>query len=102
MGPVKNQGKCGSCWSFATTGIVEGYWQLNHQELLSFSEQQLVDCSHANSGCGGGLAYLALEYVQSNGLVLETQYPYTSGTTGTETTCTIDKGPYQIKNVMRG
>lgn len=54
--PVKLQGVCGACWSFAATGALEGAWKLfgpNHT-LESLSEQQLVDCSGKNNGCDGG------------------------------------------------
>ena len=52
--PVKDQGQCGSCWSFSATGALEGEHFIQTGKLESFSEQQLVSCSTANYGCGGG------------------------------------------------
>merc|ERR1719502_2463501 len=82
--PVKNQGSCGSCWAFSTTGSTEGAYAIKTGKLESFSEQQLVSCakSYGNQGCNGGLMDDGFKYIIAKGDVLETEYPYT-GKTGT-------------------
>jgi len=79
--PVKNQGQCGSCWAFATTGSLECRYAIAKGTLTSLSEQQLVDCStsYGNYGCNGGWWYNAYKYIEATGgLCTEAAYPYTA------------------------
>merc|ERR1711959_173218 len=80
--PVKNQGQCGSCWAFSTTGSTEGAYAIKTKKLESFSEQQLVDCagSFGNQGCNGGLMDDGFKYIQAKGDVDESTYSYTGKT----------------------
>ncbi|XP_050301637.1 uncharacterized protein LOC126739864 [Anthonomus grandis grandis] len=94
---VKDQGLCGSCWAFSTTGNIEGQYAIKHGSLLEFSEQELVDCDKVDQGCNGGLmdnAYRVIE--ELGGLESESAYPYE----GKDDTCHFSKS--KVKAQLTG
>ena len=78
---IKDQGNCGSCWAFGTIQACESAYALVHNELLSCSEQNLIDCVWGCNGCYGGQESSALQYIvniQWGALNLESEYVYTA------------------------
>jgi KDEL-tailed cysteine endopeptidase len=88
---VKDQGQCGSCWAFSSTGAIEGAWAIATGELVDLSEQELVDCAtgrpYGSHGCSGGQMEGAFKFVIENGQCSNIEYPYTSGVTKTGGSC---------------
>uniref|UniRef100_A0A7S3N3K8 Peptidase C1A papain C-terminal domain-containing protein n=1 Tax=Strombidium inclinatum TaxID=197538 RepID=A0A7S3N3K8_9SPIT len=77
VGPVKDQGQCGSCWTFTVVGAVESADSIAGWDLKNFSEQQLLDCNvEDQSGCRGGYQHLGFEYVIDHQLKTTDEYPY--------------------------
>lgn len=76
---IKNQGSCKSSWAFSATGALEGQLYKASRQLVSLSEQQLLDCSESfgNNGCYGGVTSNAFTYVtKCGGICRESSYPY--------------------------
>jgi cathepsin L len=81
VGPIKDQGQCGSCWAFSAIGAQESQYYITNKVLQSLSEQNLVDCVTSCYGCDGGWPSQAYTYVvqrQSGKFNLESAYPYTA------------------------
>ena len=91
---VKNQGSCGSCWAFSTTGSMESRYFLANGTLPRLSEQQFVDCAKAqgNEGCNGGMPDWAFEYAKTTGIETESQYAYT----GRDGKCSANKDGVKV------
>ena len=93
--PVKDQLHCGSCWAFSAVGALESAHFIASGELLSFSEQQLIDCdidAHCDGrlrqkGCHGGNMGYAFDYFEHNFAMLKDAYPYASGDTKSSGDC---------------
>eukprot|EP00960_Hanusia_phi_P044219 756522-Hanusia_phi.AAC.1 len=89
---VKNQGTCGSCWTFSTAAALESLHAIKTGKMVLLSEQQLVDCAadFKNHGCNGGLPSQAFEYVMYNGGLSKMEdYPYVCG----DGHCNVTGGP---------
>ena len=97
---VKNQGRCGCCWSISVTGALEGATAIssNFTWLKALSHQQLISCDKAHKGCNGGFPAQAFDYADDQGLAVWSDYPYTDGKTG-ETTkdCTLKGKPIEVE-----
>jgi len=91
---VKDQGQCGSCWSFATVANIEGTYFNQNGKLESLSEQELVSCDKTDNGCNGGLPSNAVKWLiaQKHGLELESEYKYD----GRDEACSIDKSKERV------
>jgi cathepsin L len=103
--PVKNQGQCGSCWAFSTTGSTEGANFLKTGTLNSYSEQQLVDCAGSTgSMClEGGLMDDAFQWIiQNGGICLESDYPYTAADGTCQTSCQSSGTVSNFTDVTQG
>ena len=86
--PVKNQGECGSCWAFPTTGSVEGAYAIASGKVVSLSEQQLVDCDMTDNGCKGGSMDNGYKWIEANGgICREKDYGYEAVEQPCRTTC---------------
>ena len=96
VSPVKNQGKCGSCWTFSTVGCLEAHAMIKYDGAFdSLSEQQLVDCAgdYDNHGCNGGLPSHAFEYIKhAGGISTEKDYPYFA----TDRNCTVKQDTFAL------
>lgn len=85
--PVKDQGHAGTCYQHAATETMETAWMIKSDKLLTLSVQQGSDCSRLNHGVNGGLPDWSYKYATNTEQCLESDYPYTSGTTGKDGTC---------------
>jgi C1A family cysteine protease len=96
---IKDQGSCGSCWAFSTTGSLEGRTQIATGQLTALSEQQFVDCDtkFGDQGCNGGLMDNAFQYAMQADICTESSYSYKGkGGSCKESSCTVALKKSQI------
>ncbi|RDX79825.1 Senescence-specific cysteine protease SAG39 [Mucuna pruriens] len=95
--PIKDQGTCRSCWAFSAVATIEGLHQITTGELVSLSEQELVDCVKGDSeGCYGGSVKDAFEFIaKKGGSASETYYPYK----GVNKTCKVKKETHGVAQI---
>jgi len=74
--PVKDQGACGSCWSFSAIGAIEHAHKLATGKTVNLAEQQLIDCDKSSNGCSGGWPYGAMDYLSGRTIYTTQSYPY--------------------------
>lgn len=95
---VKNQGQCGSCWTFSAIGAIEGAYAVATNVLKAFSEQELLDCTYETmypgyDGCNGGWYYDSFNYIKTTGrLAREVNYSYRAA----DGACSMDGVPNDL------
>lgn len=102
---VKDQGQCGSCWAFSTTGSLEGAAALASGQLKSFAEQQLVDCAgFPNMGCSGGQMTHSLKWAEKHDMCEEATYPYRAAGGKCQSGCSVGlvSGSVTGVNALKG
>ena len=93
--PAKNQGQCGSCWTFSTVAAYESQLLIHEQMEADLSEQFVLDCTTTEGSCGGGIPYYALNNISSTGIPFESSIPYTANE-GPTSECSKTK--YKMSN----
>ena len=96
VGPIRDQGSCGSCWSFSTAGNIESLNYLKKGgSFVPLSMQQLIDCDISNYGCNGGWPYYSIDWISKNGGLMEfSDYPLRSNYTGP---CNFDESKPRVQ-----
>lgn len=98
VGPVHDQGDCGSCWAFTSVSLIEGrqHYRFPGKKVVPLSAQQLVDCDGLSAGCLGGLPGQAFEYIRkAGGIESDQDYPYVSGELGLSQECKFNSSQIQ-------